>query len=84
MVPTEQDVEMIIDFFHDMFATVSVQASKLWPASPSSAASVWTRNQRTFAARQFVTPDARRDGHGGRGRDRRLAARAPLPAVAAR
>ena len=75
MVPTEQDVEMIVDFFHGMFATLSVQASKLWPASPSAAS---VRARAINALSQLVTPDARRDGHGGRARASACPGRAAL------
>ena len=82
MVPTEQDVEMIIDFFHDMFATLSVQASKLWPASPSAAC---VHAQSThFRSSSLLMRDATVMVAAGGGTDGSPAARAPLPALAAR
>ena len=80
MVPTEQDVEMIIDFFHDMFATLSVQA----PASPSAAC---VHAQSTHFRSSSVSALPMRDATvtvAAGGTDGSPAARAPMPALAAR
>ena len=75
MVPTEQDVEIV--FFHDVFIL------SIW-VYMQVGCGLRARLQRACTARainalsQLPTP-ARRDGRSWWPRDRRLAARAPLP-----